>query len=109
MMAYFFYTYGATVMAGMETQKPFDEGKNLHDQAFNDTQSWYDVIMSETLSHVSYMLICCEAAHAEGVALTDAQLREVESSMQAYRTMAAANYGLELAAYDGNSSCMLDR
>ena len=99
MMAYFFYTYGATVMAGMETQKPFDEGKNLHDQMFNDTQCWYDVIMSETLSHVSYMLICCEAAYAEGVALTDAQLREVEGSMQAYRTMAAVNYSMELTAY----------
>ena len=99
MMAYFFYTYGATVMAGMETQKPFDEGRNLHDQAFNDTQSWYDVIMSETLSHVSYMLICCEAAHAEGVTLTDAQLREVDGSMQAYRTMAAVNYSMELTAY----------
>ena len=99
MMAYFFYTYGATVMAGMEAQVPFDESKNLHGQAFNETQSWYDVIMSETLSHVSYMLICCEAAHAEGVALTDAQKAEVESSIQAYRMTAASNYSMELTAY----------
>lgn len=99
MMAYFFYTYGATVMAGMEAQKPFDESKNLHDQAFTQTQSWYDVIMSETLSHLSYMLICCEAAHAEGVTLTDAQRGEVDGSMQAYRMTAAVNYNKELTPY----------
>ncbi len=99
MMAYFFYTYGATVMAGMEAQKPFDEDKNLHDQPFNDTQSWYDVIMSETLSHISYMLICCEAAYAEGVTLTDAQKSEIDGSMQAYRMTAAVNYGMELVPY----------
>ncbi len=99
MMAYFFYTYGSTVMAEMEAQKPFDESKNLHGQAFNDTQSWYDVIMSETLSHVSYMLICCEAARAEGVALIDAQKSAIDGSMQAYRMTAAANYSMELTAY----------
>ena len=99
MMAYFFYTYGSTVMAGMEAQKPFDESKNLHDQAFNETQSWYDVIMSETLSQVCHMLICCEAAHAEGVSLSDAHAQEIESLMQSYRTTAAANYGMELTAY----------
>lgn len=99
MMAYFFYTYGATVMAEMETQKPFDESKNLHDQPFNETQSWYDVIMSETLSHISYMLICCEAAYAEGVTLTATQKEEIDGSMQAYRMTAAVNYGMELTPY----------
>lgn len=99
MMAYFFYTYGATVMAGMEQTKPFDASKSMHGQAFNEAQSWYDVIMSETLSHISYMLICCEAAHAEGVSLSDAQKSAVESSMQAYRMTAAANFGVELTAY----------
>lgn len=99
MMAYFFYTYGATVMARMEQTKPFDESKNLHGQAFNEAQSWYDVIMSETLSHICYMLICCEAARAEGVTLSDAQKSAVEGSMQAYRMTAAANFGVELTAY----------
>lgn len=99
MMAYFFYTYGATVLAGIEEQVPFDESKSLHDQRFNETQSFYDVIMSETLSHVSYMLICCEAAHAEGVTLSDAQKKEIDGSMQAYRMTAATNYSMELTAY----------
>ena len=99
MMAYFFYTYGATVMAGMEAQVPFDESKNLHGQMFNETQSWYDVIMSETLSHLSYMLICCEAAHAEGVTLTEKQSAEIDGSMQAYRMTAATNYSMELTPY----------
>ena len=83
MMAYFFYTYGATVMAEMEAHKPFDSSKNLHGQMYNDTQSWYDVIMSETLAHVSYMLICCEAAYAEGVTLSADQQKEVEQSVLA--------------------------
>ena len=99
MMAYFFYTYGATVLAGLETQKPFDESKTLHGQMYSDTQSFYDVIMSETLAHVSYMLICCEAAHAEGVTLTDAQRQGVESTVAGYRTQAAAEYSMELLPY----------
>lgn len=99
MMAYFFYTYGSGVMAEMEGQKPFDESKNLHEQSFSDTQSWYDVIMSETLSHISYMLICCEAARAEGVTLSEAQKSAVEGSMQSLRMSAAANHGMELTAY----------
>ncbi len=99
MLGYFFYTYGAPVMAQMEAQKPFDENKNLHGQAFNEAQSWYDVIMSETLARVCYMLICCEAAHAEGVALSDVQKAEIDSVMQTYRMSAAANYSMELTAY----------
>ena len=99
MMAYFFYTFGSTVLSEIEQTVPLQKGVSLHDQKYSDTQSFYDVIMSETLSRVSYMLIVCEAAYAEGVVLTDAQMREVESSMTAFRMTAAANYNLELTAY----------
>jgi len=98
-MAYFFYTYGAKVLAEIEQAVPFTQGVSLHDQKYSDTQSFYDVIMGETLSHVSYMLICCEAAHAEGVKLSDAQAREVEGTVQAIRMTAAVNYNMDLPAY----------
>ena len=99
MMGYFFYTYGNTVLTEIEKQVPLREGVSLHDQKYSDTQSFYDVIMSETLSHLSYMLICCEAAYAEGVTLSAAQREEIDGSMQAYRMMAAANYEMELTPY----------
>ena len=99
MMAYFFYTYGNTVLSEIEKQVPLTPGVSLHEQRYSDTQSFYDVIMSETLSRVSYMLICCEAAHAEGVSLSATQQEEIESSMQAYRMTAAVNYNMGLEAY----------
>ncbi len=99
MMAYFFYTYGNTVLSEIEKQVPFTQGVSLHDQKYSDTQSFYDVIMSETLSRVSYMLICCEAAYAENVSLSETQKREVEGSLTAYRMTAAVNYNMDLAAY----------
>ena len=99
MMAYFFYTYGATVLSGLEAQKPFDESKSLHGQMYNETQSFYDVIMSETLSHVCYMLICCEAAYAENVTLSEAERTQLEATVSSYRTQGAAEYGMQLEAY----------
>lgn len=99
MMAYFFYTFGNTVLAEIEKTVPFTQGQSLHEQRYSDTESFYDVIMNETLSRVSYLLICCEAAYAEGVELTDAQKQEVESSMTAFRMTAAVNYNMELDAY----------
>lgn len=99
MMAYFFYTFGNTVLAEIEKTVPFVQGVSLHDQKYSDTQSFYDVIMSETLSRVCHMLIVCEAAHAEGVTLSETQKNEVESTMTSYRMLAAANYKMELSAY----------
>ncbi len=99
MMAYFFYTYGNTVLSEIEKKVPFTQGASLHDQKYSDTQSFYDVIMSETLSRVCYMLIVCEAAYAEGVTLTDAQMREIEGSLTAYRMAAVVNYNMDPAAY----------
>lgn len=99
MMGYFFYTYGATVLAGLETQKPFDENQRLHDQMYSETQSFYDAIMSETIAHISYMLICCEAARAEGVTLSEAQRTELENRITGYRMEAAASYGITIEAY----------
>ncbi len=99
MMAYFFYTYGNTVLAEIEKEVPFTQGVSLHDQKYSDVQSFYDVIMSETLSRVCYMLIVCEAAYAEDVTLSVEQQREVEDSMTAFRMTAAVNYDMAPEAY----------
>ena len=73
MMAYFFYTYGASMIEQMESEVPFDDSKNLHDQMYTDTLCWYDAIMNVTLERVTKMLILCEAGQAEGLKLTDQQ------------------------------------
>ena len=99
MMAYFFYTYGNTVLSEIEKTVPFASGVSLHEQKYTDTQSFYDVIMNETLSRVSYMLIVCEAAYAEGVKLSDTQKSDVENTVTSMRMAAAVNYNMELSAY----------
>ena len=99
MMAYFFYTYGNTVLSEIEKTVPYTQGASLHAQKYNDTQSFYDVIMTQTLERVCYMLIVCEAAYAEGVALSDTQKSEVEGALSSFRMVAAVNYNMELSAY----------
>ncbi len=99
MMAYFFYTIGGTMMAQMEAEKAFDESKNLHDQAWDDTMSWYDVIMNATLEHVSLLLIYNEAARDAGEALTDEERASVQSTLTQYRTRAAADHNMSVDAY----------
>lgn len=93
MMAFFFYDYGGELMAVMEQNKPYDPEKSLHEQMYNDTRSWYDVMMNETLAKVSQMLIYCEAAKAEGVDLTAEQETAVEQEITTLAMNAAAYYG----------------
>ena len=99
MMAYFFYSYGATVMAQMQTVKPYDNTRSLHDQMYNEELSFYDVIMNETLYKVSQLLIYCEAARAEGTLMTREEYDKVEQTVEYYRVMAAADHGLTLEEY----------
>ena len=81
MMAYFFYDYGGEVLAAIEQTKPFDASKTLHEQVYEGEQSFYDVIMNATLKKVSDLLIYCEAAHAAGVSLTEAQRSAIEQEL----------------------------
>ncbi len=99
MMAYFFYTIGGTMMAEMEAEQPFDESLNLHDQQWDDTRSWYDVMMNATLEHVSLLLIYNEAALQAQEALTDAELEEVENTLTRYRTVAAIEHDMGIDDY----------
>ena len=99
MMAYFFYSYGATVLSGIEQFMTYDPEKPLHDQAYSDTLSFYDAIMNETLTKVSRMLIYCEAARTAGVSLTEEQTAEIEAEITGMRMEAAINYDQELADY----------
>ena len=99
MMAYFFYDYGGRLMSSREAQKPFEEGKSLHDQLFTDTLSWYDVIMNETLAKVSEMLIYCEAATANGLSLSDDQLNAIEHEISSLALSAATYYGKSADEY----------
>ena len=99
MMAYFFYTYGVSCLASMNETVPYNKTKTLHDQTYTETLSFYDAIMNETLDRVTRMLICCEAARAEGALLTDEEKSAVEQSITGYRVTAAVNYDKTLADY----------
>ena len=99
MMAYFFYSYGTTLMAQMESEVPFDESKNLHDQMYTDTLCWYDAIMNATLEKVTKLLILCEAGLKESVTLTEQQQEAIEEALAAYRMDAVVNYGISLEEY----------
>lgn len=99
MMAYFFYTYGVTCLASMNETVPYDKTKTLHDQMYTETLSFYDAIMNETLDRVTRMLICCEAARAEGALLTDKEKSAVDEMITGYRMTAAVNYDKTLADY----------
>ena len=94
MMAYFFYTYGNTVMAQMQAYKPYDSSKSLHDQMYTDTLSFYDVIMNETLDKVTQLLVCCEAALAEDKGLTDAERAAVNESVTGCRQLFQEPFGV---------------
>ena len=98
MMAYFFYTIGGTLMPQMQAQKPYDQSKNLHDQLFTDTLSWYDAIMNATLEHVSQLLLYNEAAKEAGEGLSDEESLAVTQSMMNYRTVAAMD-NMSIDAY----------
>ncbi len=99
MMAYFFYTYGASMIEQMESEVPFDDSKNLHDQMYTDTLCWYDAIMNVTLERVTKMLILCEAGQAEGLKLTDEQQEGIENALSAYRMDAVITYDVSLEEY----------
>jgi hypothetical protein len=92
MMAYFFYDYGGEVLAAIEQSKPFDASRSLHDQAFDEGRSFYDVIMNATLQKVSELLIYCEAAKAAGIGLTADQEAAVEQELSTLAMNAAAYY-----------------
>ena len=99
MMGYFFYTYGLRVLEEIQQTLPYDAGKLLHDQMYDETRSYYDMIMNEALDRVCKMLICCEAARAEGVELTAEQEEEISKLISADRVKAAGEYGLQYDAY----------
>lgn len=99
MMAYFFYDYGGRLMVQMEQNKSYDETRSLHDQIYEGELSWYDVIMNATLERVCEMLIYCEAAHAAGVELTEAQIATIDEELTRLAMNAAAMYSKTLDEY----------
>ena len=99
MMAYFFYDYGGRLMATMEQNKAYDQTRSLHDQIYEDGLSWYEVIMNATLQKVSELLIYCEAAHAAGVSLSEAQLATIDKEISSATMDAAAIYSKTLDEY----------
>ncbi len=100
MLAYWCYDYGLSVMREMEKNKAFDSAKNLHDQMYSETESWYDTIMNTVLDAVCRTLIYCEGATAAGEAELPAETEAaIEQQLYTLRFRAAAENGEDLTAY----------
>ena len=49
----------------------FDENKSLREQKYNDEQTWFDMIMDNTMKTVKTNLQICEAAYQAGFTMSD--------------------------------------
>lgn len=49
----------------------FDETKSLREQQYNDEQTWFDMIMDNTMKTVQTNLKLCEAAYQAGFVMSD--------------------------------------
>ncbi len=99
MLTYFFhanYNQNASSM----TAYGLNPNVSLKSQVFEQSTgtTWFDYFASMTISYVQELLAMCEAAHANGVALEEADYAVVEENMTAMRT-AAESYGYSMENY----------
>lgn len=100
MLAYYFYGYGLSVMQELEKTKAFDPSKNLHNQMYSETESWYDTIMNAVLAEVCRTLVYCEGASAAGEATLPEEAEEaIGKQLYALRFRAAAENSEDLTTY----------
>lgn len=76
MMSYFFNSTYNNFLAQYGSYLSYfglDPSISLKQQMSSDTETWFDYIMSGTKDNVANILMLCEAAAENGVALTDAE------------------------------------
>ncbi len=57
----------------------FDEKKPLREQQYNEEQTWFDMLMENTITTVKTNLQLCEAAYQAGYSLSEDELAECRS------------------------------
>lgn len=77
-----------------------DVTKSLKEQFYNEESgiTWFDVFMDETKRYLQQVLVLCEAAKADGVELSDADLDTVEKTIQNIAS-AAESVGMDFNDY----------
>lgn len=90
MMNYFFY-YNYSQYASYFTQMGLDTKYTLKSQYADEENgiTWFDYMATLTQSYVGEVLALCEAAHAAGVTLTDADMATIDSTLDAMEESAA--------------------
>ena len=82
MMSYFFNSQYQN-MASYLQQSGVDTTKNLKEQMYSGTTSWFDYIMQElTVPQVKRILVLCEAAKAAGFELSDHDREHIDEAIE---------------------------
>ncbi len=68
----------------------FSATKDLKDQYYNEenNETWYDFFMDQTKSYISETLILAEAAKAEGMELSESELKDIEENFKSFSAAA---------------------
>jgi len=87
MLQYFFNTQFQNMSSSLQ-QFGVNLQKNLKDQKYTSTKTWYDYMMQDiTVPHVKQLLVLCEAATAEGFALTEKDHEDIKEAMDGIKSM----------------------
>lgn len=74
------------------------EGVSLKDMEYDDTRSWYDVLIERAVESLTELLIYCNAAAEEGITLNLSEVNDIENDL-ADRRYEAAVKGYDLNGY----------
>ncbi len=97
MMTYFLNNY-IQQYSGYFTYFGVDSSKSLKDQAYSETQTWFDFFKDMTIKYTDEVLALCEYAKANGIELTAEDQASIDESMKAIETN-AATYGFTANQY----------
>lgn len=88
MLSYFFNSQYQQMSSSLE-QMGADVEKNLKDQMYSGSNSYFDLIMqSYTIPRVKQILVLCEAAKAEGFELDEHNREHIEEAISSIEAMA---------------------
>lgn len=66
-----------------------DPDKSLKEQEYHDGITWFDYFKDATVSYFEYILTFCEAARADGIELTDDDLKTIDETVASWTKYAS--------------------
>lgn len=100
LLVYYMYRAAGSFTEEQLKEHNFDESPDvsLKDQMYDETHTWYDMLVIIAENMLTSVLTYCNAAAADGIVLDDNEQMAVESSLTSQR-VTAASYGYELDPY----------